>query len=45
MNVMCGVMLSYYILVVVCLMENSEGKFLTQKRSVKKDGLCGTTMN
>lgn len=33
----------YYILIVVCFMENSEGKFLMQKRSVQKDGLWGTT--
>ena len=33
------------ILVVVCFMENSKGKFLMQKRSVQKNGLCGTTMN
>lgn len=33
----------YYILVVVCFMENSKGKFLMQKRSVQKDGLWGTT--
>lgn len=33
----------YYINIVVCFMENSEGKFLMQKRSPKKDGLWGTT--
>lgn len=33
----------YYILVVVCFMENSEGKFLMQKRSVIKDGKWAST--
>lgn len=33
----------YYINIVVCFMENSEGKFLMQKRSPEKDGLWGTT--
>ena len=33
----------YYITIVVCFMENSEGKFLMQKRSIQKDGLWGTT--
>ena len=33
----------YYIRVVVCFMENSEGKFLMQKRSELKDGKWGTT--
>lgn len=27
----------YYIKIVVCFMENSEGKFLMQKRSLQKD--------
>ena len=33
----------YYITIVVCFMENNNGKFLMQKRSVQKDGLWGTT--
>ena len=33
----------YYIKIVVCFMENSEGKFLMQKRSLQKDGLWATT--
>lgn len=33
----------YYITIVVCFMENSEGKFLMQKRSPEKDGLWATT--
>ena len=33
----------YFITVVVCFMENSEGKFLMQKRSPQKDGKWGTT--
>ena len=33
----------YYITTVVCFMENNNGKFLMQKRSVQKDGLWGTT--
>ena len=33
----------YYINIVVCFMENSEGKFLMQKRSPEKDGLWATT--
>ncbi len=33
----------YYIMVVVCFMENSRGEFLMQKRSKVKDGLWGTT--
>ena len=33
----------YYIRVVVCFMENSEGKFLMQKSSELKDGKWGTT--
>lgn len=33
----------YYITIVVCFMENSEGKFLMQKRSKQKDGLWATT--
>ena len=33
----------YYITIVVCFMENSEGKFLMQKRSLEKDDLWATT--
>ena len=33
----------YNINIVVCFMENSEGKFLMQKRSPEKDGLWATT--
>ena len=33
----------YYILIVVCFMENSEGNFLMQKRSIQKDDKWATT--
>ena len=33
----------HYITIVVCFMENNNGKFLMQKRSVQKDRLWGTT--
>lgn len=32
-----------YIIVVLCFIQNSEGKFLIQKRSQEKDGLYGST--
>lgn len=32
-----------YIIVVLCFMQNSDGKFLIQKSSIEKDGLYGST--
>lgn len=32
-----------YIIVVLCFIQNSDGNFLIQKRSIEKDGLYGST--